>query len=151
MRRRTVAITCAFFAGSLFAQSVIMNNPGKKSLVAILGYSRNSRTEPASLKSAPDKSATIAHAVHFAALRVVGTLPTTVMSPRNTFTSCGRSAIQVYCRNSPILVRAPTGEMRRKRTSAGPRGGFRKRPDRILPSPGHNGGRCHKRPCDVRR
>ena len=35
MSRRTIALTCAFFAGSLFGQSVIMNNPGKKPAFAI--------------------------------------------------------------------------------------------------------------------
>jgi len=35
MSRRTIALTCAFFAGSLFGQSVIMNSPGKKPAFAI--------------------------------------------------------------------------------------------------------------------
>jgi imidazolonepropionase-like amidohydrolase len=35
MSRRTIALACAFFAGSLFGQSVIMNNPGKKPAFAI--------------------------------------------------------------------------------------------------------------------
>src|SRR5262245_21642979 len=53
MSRRTIALTCAFFAGSLFAQSVIPNNPGKKPLVAI----RNATIYP--ITSAPIVSGTI--------------------------------------------------------------------------------------------
>jgi imidazolonepropionase-like amidohydrolase len=53
MRRRTVALTCAFFAGSLFGQSVIMNSPGKKPLVAI----RNATIYP--VTSAPIANGTI--------------------------------------------------------------------------------------------
>jgi imidazolonepropionase-like amidohydrolase len=53
MSRRTIALTCAFFAGSLFGQSVIMNNPGKKPLVAI----RNATIYP--VTSAPIANGTI--------------------------------------------------------------------------------------------
>jgi len=53
MSRRTIAITCAFFAGSLFGQSVIMNNPGKKPAVAI----RNATIYP--VTSAPIAHGTI--------------------------------------------------------------------------------------------
>jgi len=53
MSRRTIAITCAFFAGSLFGQSVIMNNPGKKPAVAI----RNATIYP--VTSAPIANGTI--------------------------------------------------------------------------------------------
>ena len=35
MSKRVTAFACAFMAGSLFAQSVIPNNPGKKPTVAI--------------------------------------------------------------------------------------------------------------------
>ena len=35
MSRRTIVLTCAFFAGNLFAQSVIPNNPGRKPAFAI--------------------------------------------------------------------------------------------------------------------
>jgi imidazolonepropionase-like amidohydrolase len=53
MSRRTIALTCAFFAGSVFGQSVIMNNPGKKPLVAI----RNATIVP--VTSAPIPNGTI--------------------------------------------------------------------------------------------
>ncbi len=53
LRRRTIALTCAFFAGNLFAQSVIMNNPGKKPAFAI----RNATIYP--VTSAPIANGTI--------------------------------------------------------------------------------------------
>ena len=53
MSRRTIALTCAFFAGNLFAQSVIMNNPGRKPAFAI----RNATIVP--VTSAPIPNATI--------------------------------------------------------------------------------------------
>jgi imidazolonepropionase-like amidohydrolase len=53
MSRRTIALVCAFFAGSLFGQSVIMNNPGKKPAFAI----RNATIYPVS--SAPIPNGTI--------------------------------------------------------------------------------------------
>lgn len=53
MSRRTIALVCAFFAGSLFGQSVIMNNPGKKPAVAV----RNATIYPVS--SAPIPNGTI--------------------------------------------------------------------------------------------
>ena len=53
MSRRTIALTCAFFAGSLFGQSVIINNPGTKPLVAI----RNATIHP--VTSAPIANGTI--------------------------------------------------------------------------------------------
>src|SRR5437879_6840913 len=52
-RRRTIALTCAFFAGSLFGQSVIMNNPGNKPAFAI----RNATIVP--VTSAPIPNGTI--------------------------------------------------------------------------------------------
>src|SRR2546423_13782842 len=52
-RRRTIAITCAFFAGSLFGQSVIMNSSGKKPAFAI----RNATIVP--VTSAPIANGTI--------------------------------------------------------------------------------------------
>lgn len=53
MSRKTVTLVCAFMAGSLFGQSVIMNNPGKKALVAI----RNATIYP--VTSAPIPNGTI--------------------------------------------------------------------------------------------
>ena len=53
MKGRTIAVTCAFFAGGLFAQSVIPNNPGKKPAVAI----RNATIVP--VASAPMSNGTI--------------------------------------------------------------------------------------------
>jgi imidazolonepropionase-like amidohydrolase len=53
MSRRTIALTCAFFAGSLFGQSVIPNNPGTKPAVAI----RNATIYP--VTSAPIPNGTI--------------------------------------------------------------------------------------------
>jgi imidazolonepropionase-like amidohydrolase len=53
MSRRTIALTCAFFAGSLFGQSVIMNNPGRKPAFAI----RNATIYP--VTSAPIANGTI--------------------------------------------------------------------------------------------
>lgn len=53
MSRRTIALTCAFFAGSLFGQSVIMNSPGKKPAFAI----RNATIYP--VTSAPIANGTI--------------------------------------------------------------------------------------------
>jgi imidazolonepropionase-like amidohydrolase len=53
MSRRTIALTCAFFAGSLFGQSVIMNSPGKKPAFAI----RNATIVP--VTSAPIPNGTI--------------------------------------------------------------------------------------------
>ena len=53
MSRRTIALACAFFAGSLFGQSVIMNNPGKKPAFAI----RNATIYP--VTSAPIANGTI--------------------------------------------------------------------------------------------
>ncbi|MEK6374401.1 MAG: amidohydrolase family protein [Acidobacteriota bacterium] len=53
MSRRTVALTCAFFAGSLFGQSVVMNNPGRKPAFAI----RNATIYP--VTSAPIANGTI--------------------------------------------------------------------------------------------
>src|SRR3979409_2633199 len=53
MSRRTVALTCAFFAGNLFAQSVIMNSPGKNPAFAI----RNATIYP--VTSAPIANGTI--------------------------------------------------------------------------------------------
>src|SRR5947207_1035425 len=50
---RTFALTCAFFAGSLFGQSVIMNNPGKKPAFAI----RNATIYP--VTAAPIANGTI--------------------------------------------------------------------------------------------
>jgi len=53
MSRRTIALTCAFFAGSLFGQSVIMNSPGRKPAFAI----RNATIYP--VTSAPIANGTI--------------------------------------------------------------------------------------------
>ena len=53
MSKRVTAFACAMFAGSLFAQSVIPNNPGKKPLVAI----RNATIYP--VTSAPIENGTI--------------------------------------------------------------------------------------------
>jgi len=41
MSRRTIALTCAFFAGSLFGQSVIINSPGRKPAFATQPRPRN--------------------------------------------------------------------------------------------------------------
>jgi imidazolonepropionase-like amidohydrolase len=56
MSKRVTAFACAMFAGSLFAQSVIPNNPGKKPLVAI----RNATIYP--VTSAPIENGTIVFA-----------------------------------------------------------------------------------------
>ncbi|HEY6139852.1 MAG TPA: amidohydrolase family protein [Thermoanaerobaculia bacterium] len=53
MSKRVTAFACAMFAGSLFAQSVIPNNPGKKPTVAI----RNATIYP--VTSAPIENGTI--------------------------------------------------------------------------------------------
>src|SRR5437016_1299136 len=53
MSSRTIALTCAFFAGNLFAQSVIINNPGRKPAFAI----RNATIYP--VTSAPIANGTI--------------------------------------------------------------------------------------------
>jgi len=50
MSRRTIALACAFFAGSVFGQSVIMNNPGKKPAFAI----RNATIYPVSAAPIPN-------------------------------------------------------------------------------------------------
>jgi len=56
MSKRVTAFACAFFAGSLFAQSVIPNSPGKKLTVAI----RNATIYP--VTSAPIENGTIVFA-----------------------------------------------------------------------------------------
>lgn len=56
MSKRVTAFACAMFAGSLFAQSVIPNNPGKKPTVAI----RNATIYP--VTSAPIENGTIVFA-----------------------------------------------------------------------------------------
>jgi len=56
MSKRVTAFACAFMAGSLFAQSVIPNNPGKKPTVAI----RNATIYP--VTSAPIENGTIVFA-----------------------------------------------------------------------------------------
>ena len=50
MSRKTITLTCAFFAGTLFGQSVIMNSPGKKPLVAI----RNATIYPVTAAPIPN-------------------------------------------------------------------------------------------------
>ncbi len=50
MSRRTIAFTCAFFAGSLFGQSVVMNNPGRKPAFAI----RNATIYPVTAAPIPN-------------------------------------------------------------------------------------------------
>src|ERR1051325_4910076 len=56
MSKRVTAFACAFFAGSLFAQSVIPNSPGRKLTVAI----RNATIYP--VTSAPIENGTIVFA-----------------------------------------------------------------------------------------
>src|ERR1043165_7801514 len=56
MSKRVTAFACAMFAGSLFGQSVIPNNPGKKPTVAI----RNATIYP--VTSAPIEHGTIVFA-----------------------------------------------------------------------------------------
>src|ERR1051326_581944 len=56
MNKRVTAFACAMFAGSLFGQSVIPNNPGKKPTVAI----RNATIYP--VTSAPIENGTIVFA-----------------------------------------------------------------------------------------
>src|SRR6184192_2197769 len=56
MSKRVAAFACAFMAGSLFAQSVIPNNPGRKPTVAI----RNATIYP--VTSAPIENGTIVFA-----------------------------------------------------------------------------------------
>src|ERR1051326_8621183 len=56
MNKRVTAFACAMFAGSLFGQSVIPNNPGKKPTVAI----RNATIYP--VTSAPIEDGTIVFA-----------------------------------------------------------------------------------------
>lgn len=73
-KRQSVAVLCAIFAGNVFAQSVIMNNPGKKGTFAI----RNATIIPVTSAPIPGGTLVIANGT-IVAIGAAVTVPTDAM------------------------------------------------------------------------